>query len=151
MYFGGTLSLLLASLVLAFLAHNLPADLNDASFLLLSTCGITIFWIFLILAYYVSTSVRSDTLLALIITSQGLVTMLCLFTRRPVLHHLVKIESGSRDEGKQDSQSHSDATQLLEQFRVIEAFLLGEATCTVKAKSTTNGLCCRRDLLGVHS
>ena len=81
-YFGGTLSLLLASLVLAFLAHNLPADFNEASFLLLSTSGITFFWIILIPAYYFSTSVRSDTLLALIITSQGLVTMFCLFTRR---------------------------------------------------------------------
>ena len=90
-YFGGTLSLLFASLVLAFLAHNLPADFNEASFLLLSTCGITFFWIFLIPAYYVSTSVRSDTLLALIITSQGLVTMFCLFTRR--LYYIIRPRS----------------------------------------------------------
>ena len=87
-YFGGTLSLLVASLFLASLTHSLPADYNEASFLLLATGGTTFFWIILIPAYYVSTSVRSDTLLALILTSQGLVTMFCLFTRR--LYYIIR-------------------------------------------------------------
>ena len=82
-YFGGILSLLVTSLILASLTHGIHGDFNEASFLLLPTWT-TFFWIILIPAYYVSPtmSVQSDTLLALIITSQGLVTMFCLFTRR---------------------------------------------------------------------
>ena len=80
-YFGGILSLFVTSLILASLTHSIPADFNEASFLLLPTWT-TFFWIILIPAYYVSKSVRSDSLFALIITSQGLVTMFCLFTRR---------------------------------------------------------------------
>ena len=87
-YFGGTLSLFLASLVLAFLARNLPDDFKESFFLLLSTCGITFFWIFLIPAFYFLTSVQSDILLVLVVTCQGVVTTVFLFTRR--LYYIIR-------------------------------------------------------------
>ena len=86
-YFGGILSLFVTSLIMVSLTHSIPADFNEAPFLLLSTWT-TFFWIILIPAYYVSKSVRSDSLFALIITSQGLVTMFCLFTRR--LYYIIR-------------------------------------------------------------
>ena len=81
-YFGGTLSLLIISFILALSSRKVPADFSEAFSLVVSSALITSLWIILIPAYYVSTSVRPSNLLALIITSQGLTTYCLLFGRR---------------------------------------------------------------------
>ena len=108
-FFGGFLSLLIVSLLLAISSRNVPSDFNDASSLLMSAATITSLWIILVPAYYVSTSVPSSNLLALIITSQGMASFLFLFSRR--LFYLVRPMSEEKMKARKMFARWSSAEQ----------------------------------------
>ena len=108
-FFGGFLSLLIVSLLLAISSRNVPSDFNDASSLLMSAATITSLWIILVPAYYVSTSVPSSNLLTLIITSQGMASFLFLFSRR--LFYLVRPMSEEKMKARKMFARWSSAEQ----------------------------------------
>ena len=136
-YFGGVLLPLAATLYIAFEARNLPTDFKESTFLFLSACLVTILWIFLIPAFYVMENIKKTILLALILTCQALVTLLCLFSRR--VYFLVFLRH--TEHGKRRLTSQSSRTRLGSKPRSNASSVnLGGSLSAISGKDTAEAV-----------